>query len=78
MLAVLFVATSLGLSNFAAGIAIGLSGIDAGIQSRVAVAFGLFEGGMPLLGLLLGRQLADALGAHVNVLGGVLLVETGG
>jgi manganese efflux pump family protein len=78
VLAVLLVAVSLGLSNFAAAIAIGLSGVDARVRLRVAVAFGLFEGAMPVLGLLIGRQLADAVGSHANVLGGLLLIATGG
>ena len=68
----------MGLSNFAAAIAIGLSGVDARVRLRVVVAFGLFEGAMPVLGLLIGRQLADALGSRANVLGGVLLIATGG
>ena len=40
---------SLGMTNFAGGLAIGLAGVDVRLRLRVAVAFGLFEGGMPLL-----------------------------
>jgi putative Mn2+ efflux pump MntP len=62
MLALLLVAASLGLSNFAAAIAIGVSGVDARIRLRVGIVFGLFEAGMPLLGLLLGHGLVRTLG----------------
>jgi len=77
MVALLLVSLSVGLSNFAGAIAIGLSGVDARMRLRVALAFGLFEGGMPVLGLLLGRELASALGSSANLLGGGLLVATG-
>jgi manganese efflux pump family protein len=40
MLAVLLVAISLGLSNFAASVGIGISGIDAQTRLRVGVIFG--------------------------------------
>jgi manganese efflux pump family protein len=58
MLALALVAFSLGLSNFAAAVGLGASGIDARTRLRVGVIFGVFETGMPLLGLLLGRSLA--------------------
>lgn len=63
MLALLLVAVSLGLANFASSVGIGVSGIDARTRLRVAVIFGVFETGMPILGLLLGHGLAKALGA---------------
>ena len=50
MLALLLVAASLGLSNFAAAIAIAVSGVDARTRLRVGIVFGLFKAGMPLLG----------------------------
>lgn len=62
MLALLLVALALGLSNFAASIGIGISGGGARARLRVGVVFGLFETGMPILGLLLGHGLAHALG----------------
>ena len=51
MLAVLLVALSLGLSNFAAAVGIGVGGVSGRTRLRVGVIFGLFEGGMPILGL---------------------------
>jgi len=75
---VLLVALSVGLDNFAAAIAIGLGGVGARVRVRVAAVFGLFEGGMPVVGLLLGRGLATTLGGRAHLVGGLLLVATGG
>ncbi len=77
MLALLLVALSLGLSNFAAAVGIGVSGIDGRTRLRVGVIFGLFEGGMALIGLLLGRSLASTLGHAAHWIGAALLVVTG-
>ena len=77
MLALLLVAASLGLSNFAAAIAIGVSGVDARTRLRVAIVFGLFEAGMPLLGLLLGHRLAATIGHAARWIGAALLIATG-
>ena len=77
MLALLLVALSLGLSNFAAAIGIGVSGIGARTRLRVGVIFGLFETAMPILGLLLGRSLASTLGHAAHWTGAALLVITG-
>ena len=77
MLALVLVAVSLGLSNFAASVGIGVSGIDARTRLRVGVIFGLFETGMPILGLLLGRSLASTLGHAAHWIGAALLIATG-
>ena len=55
-------ALSLGLSNFAAAVGIGVAGIDARTRVRVGIVFGIFETGMPILGLALGHSLASTLG----------------
>jgi putative Mn2+ efflux pump MntP len=73
----LLVAASLGLSNFAAAIAIGVSGVDARTRLRVGIVFGLFEAGMPLLGLLLGHGLAGTLVHAARWIGATLLIATG-
>jgi putative Mn2+ efflux pump MntP len=72
----LVVSLSVGLSNFAGAIGIGLSGIDARTRIRVGVAFGFFEALMPLLGLLLGQAVARYIGGHVAgyVAGGILIL----
>ena len=77
MLALLLVATSLGLDNFAASIAIGLSGVKRTLRVRIAVTFGLFEAGMPVVGLFVGRHLAHSLGNKANLVGGALLIAAG-
>lgn len=77
MLAVMLVAVSVGLDNFAAAVGIGVSGIDARTRLRVGVIFGLFETGMPILGLLGGRSLATALGHATHWIGAALLIATG-
>jgi len=78
MLGLVLVALSLGLSNFAASIGIGMGQVDAGTRLRVGVIFGLFETGMPILGLLLGRSLASTLGHAAHWIAAALLVATGG
>jgi len=74
---ILLVAVALGLSNFAAAIAIGLSGVDGRIRLRLAIVFGFFEAAMPLLGLLVGHRVASSMGAAAPVVGGGLLMATG-
>ena len=77
VLELLLVAVSLGLSNFAASAGIGAAGAEAGTRLRLAAVFGLFETGMPVVGLLLGHGLARDLGAAARWLGAALLIVTG-
>jgi putative Mn2+ efflux pump MntP len=77
VLGLLLIAAALGLSNLAAAIGIGLSGTNAQVRVRVGVVFGLFEATMPLLGLVLGRQVATSLGSTSTYIGGGLLIATG-
>jgi putative Mn2+ efflux pump MntP len=77
VLAILLIALSLGLSNFAASIGIGVTGINARTRLRVGVIFGLFETGMPILGLVLGHSLARTLGHAAHWIGAALLIATG-
>jgi putative Mn2+ efflux pump MntP len=72
------VSASVGLSNFAGAIGIGISGIDARTRIRVGVAFGLFEGLMPVIGLLLGASVVGYLGGSARYIGAGILVLTGG
>jgi putative Mn2+ efflux pump MntP len=58
------------MRNFAASIAIGLSGVDRSLRVRVALAFGLFKAGMPVIVLLVGCQLSHALGAEAPLSAG--------
>ena len=77
MLALLVLALALGLSNFAAAMGIGVSGVRGGTRMRVAVVFGLFEAGMPVLGLALGHGLAEGLGEVARSVGGAVLIAVG-
>jgi putative Mn2+ efflux pump MntP len=77
VLALLLVAASLGMDNFAAAIAIGLSGVDRRLRLRIALSFGLFEAGMPIIGLLIGQRVANTLGSHADLIAGLLVVATG-
>jgi putative Mn2+ efflux pump MntP len=77
MLALLLVAASLGVSNFAAAVGIGVSGVDARTRLRVGIIFGVFETAMPILGLLAGRSLTDTLGHAAHWIGAALLIVTG-
>ena len=76
-LSLLLVSFSVGLSNFAGAIGIGLSGIDARTRLRVGIAFGLFEALMPVIGLLLGQSVAGLFGHYGKYVGGGILVLTG-
>jgi putative Mn2+ efflux pump MntP len=71
------VSVSIGLGNFAAAIGIGMGGVNRSTRLRIAVVFGLFEGGMPVVGLLIGAALAGPIGHFGNYIGAALLVLTG-
>ncbi|HEX5304322.1 MAG TPA: manganese efflux pump [Streptosporangiaceae bacterium] len=77
MLALLLVAVSLGLSNFAASVGIGVTGLDGRTRLRVGLVFGAFETAMPIIGLLLGHGLAGTLGHAAHWIGAGLLIATG-
>jgi putative Mn2+ efflux pump MntP len=73
----LLVSVSVGLSNFAGAIGIGLTGIDARTRLRVGIAFGLFEALMPIAGLLIGQAVAGYLGHIAKFVGSGILVVVG-
>jgi len=77
MVALVLAAVSVGLSNFAAAVAIGVSGVDARTRIQVGAVFGVFEIGMPIVGLALGHRLAHSLGGSAQWLGGGLLIAAG-
>jgi manganese efflux pump family protein len=77
VITLLLVALSLGLSNFAGAIGIGVSGVGARTRIEVGIVFGLFEVLMPIVGLLIGHRLADDLGNSARWIGGGLLIATG-
>ena len=77
MLALFFAAVAVGLGNFGASIGIGLSGTTLATRVKVGIVFGIFEAGMPLVGLLAGRGVARALGNVSGYVGGTLLIGIG-
>jgi putative Mn2+ efflux pump MntP len=77
LIALIAVALAVAIGNFAVATAFGLTGASRRAQLEVALVFALFEGGMPLVGLLLGRQLSGGLGGAAHPAGGVLLGLTG-
>ena len=77
MLALLILAVALGLSNFAAAIGIGVSGVRGRARVQIAVVFGVFEAGMPVLGVALGQGVAASLGQAARWLGGAALIVIG-
>ena len=77
MLALLLVAASVGLSNFAAAVSLGVGGVDGRTRLRVGLVFGVFESGMPVVGLLIGDHVAAQLGQTGHWVGGALLIGVG-
>jgi putative Mn2+ efflux pump MntP len=77
VLGLLLVAVSLGASNLAASVGLGMSGVDNRTRLRVALVFGFFEAAMPLIGLIIGRGFARHLGSATNQIGAALLVAVG-
>jgi manganese efflux pump family protein len=77
MLALLLVAASVGMSNFAAAVSLGVAGVDARTRLRVGLVFGAFESGMPVVGLLIGDRVAGQLGHASRWIGGALLIGVG-
>ena len=77
MLALLLVAASVGLSNLAAAIGIGFGGVTTATRIRVAVVFGVFEAGMPIVGLVVGAGLASGIGHAARWIGAAVLIVIG-
>jgi manganese efflux pump family protein len=78
LLPLLLVGAAVGLDNMAAAIGIGLRGVDAGMRVRVSLVFGLFEAGMPVVGLLVGHGIATEAGGVARWIGAALLIAVGG
>jgi putative Mn2+ efflux pump MntP len=76
MVALLVVAVALGLNNFGAAIAIGVSGVDRRTEIKVATVFGLCDVVMPATGMLIGTGLAGPLGAAARWAGAGILFAT--
>ena len=77
MIALLFAAVAVGLSNLAASIGIGVRGVTVRTRLQVGLVFGVFEAGMPIVGLLIGQRIARDLGQEVRWPGALLLIIVG-
>jgi putative Mn2+ efflux pump MntP len=77
VIALLLAAVAVGLSNLAASIGIGVTGVTAKTRLQVSLVFGVFESGMPIVGLLIGQRIASNLGQAVRWPGAILLMVVG-
>jgi manganese efflux pump family protein len=73
----LLAAVAVGLGNLAASVGIGVAGVDARTRLRVGIIFGVFEAGMPIVGLLIGQRFATDLGDDVRWPAAGLLIAIG-
>ena len=76
VIALLVVAVALGLNNFGAAIAIGVSGVGRRTEIKVATVFGLCDVVMPATGMLIGTRLAGPLGSAARWAGAGILFAT--
>jgi putative Mn2+ efflux pump MntP len=65
------------VSNLAASIGIGAGGVTMAMRVRVLLTFGLFEAAMPIIGLLIGHDLASDIGREARLMGALLLGAVG-
>jgi putative Mn2+ efflux pump MntP len=75
----------LALDTFALGAALGIAGLEKKDRLRVSLVFTLFEAGMPILGIFIGRTVGALVGATAGwggiaalLLAGLLLLRPGG
>jgi len=77
ILAIVLLALSTGIDNFAVSAAIGINGIKAKHKIRLALTIGVFETAMTIAGLFLGDKASGLLGSNARLIGGGLLLATG-
>jgi putative Mn2+ efflux pump MntP len=77
VVALLLAAVAVGLSNLAAAIGIGVTGVNTRIRLQVGLVYGVFESGMPIVGLLIGQRFATDMDKAVRWPGAILLMIVG-
>ena len=77
MLATILLFISLGLDNLAFAVGLGLAGLPRARWLRVGITFALFEGLMPLVGLLIGQTVSSTLGALAEYGAAFILILVG-
>lgn len=77
MIATVALFVSLGLDTLAVSIGVGVARLPRSAWLRLAVVFAAFEGGLPVIGLLIGRRLGPAIGAAATYLAAALLLVVG-
>ena len=78
MIATAIIFFSLGLDTLAVSLGLGLSGLPRARWLRVGLTFALFEGLMPVVGLLIGQRLGTLLGAVAAYIAAAILIVIGG
>jgi manganese efflux pump family protein len=73
----LFLGVALGMNNALASVALGTMNMKRSHQLRTALLFGLFEALMPVIGLLIGEELAGFLGDKARFIGVAVLAVLG-
>jgi putative Mn2+ efflux pump MntP len=76
-IATLLLFLSLGLDTLAVSLGLGLAGLGRERWLKVGLTFAAFEGGMPLLGLLLGRGLSSTLSEAAGYVAAIILIVVG-
>jgi putative Mn2+ efflux pump MntP len=77
MFAIILAALAVSAGNLAAAASIGAVESSAALRTRVVLAFALFEGGMPVVGAVLERRLAEAVSSAAKPLAGSALALMG-
>ncbi len=77
MIATAIIFFSLGLDTLAVSLSLGLSGLPRSRWVRVGLTFALFEGLMPVIGLLIGQRLGTLFGEIAGYIAAGILIVIG-
>lgn len=77
MIAAFILFVSIGLDTLAVSLSFGIAGLPRSRWARVGLTFALFEGLMPIVGLLIGARLSTVLGDLAGYLAAAALILVG-